>query len=335
MDRELIRNRSLLNQGIRNHFTAHGYLEVETPVLSPTLIPETSIENFETQFRSDFHPHRTCYLIPSPEIHMKQLIARGSGNIFQIARCFRNSEQIGPLHNPEFTMLEWYTMEADYIDSIAETEELFGSLAQPHTPEHMLPPFRRMSMAQAFWDTVGIDLEKVQSFPLIRTAAEKLGLTPTAMRTTWEDEFNRIFLTFIEPGLPQDHPLVLTDYPHQIRTLAKRKAGTPYRERWELYGGGVELANCYSEETDSTEVAAFFAQEYASLIEQRAASGGVIPDIDDSYHTIFDAAFPRCSGVALGVDRLFMAIHAIKTIQGVILFPFSDRILYRTERYES
>ncbi|NCC65549.1 MAG: elongation factor P--(R)-beta-lysine ligase, partial [Spirochaetia bacterium] len=105
--------RSHMNRIIRSFFDERGYTEVDTPLLSPTLIPESTIENFATRFENPFLPSSELYLVPSPEIYMKQLIAQGFGSIYQISHCFRNSEQLGHIHNPEFTMLEYYTMQAD------------------------------------------------------------------------------------------------------------------------------------------------------------------------------------------------------------------------------
>lgn len=326
MNKETLYRRSMMNRSIREFFIDRDHLEVETPVLSETLIPEPSIENFATEFSSEFHHRRELYLIPSPEIHMKMLLSEGYGSLFQISRCFRNSEQIGTIHNPEFSMLEWYTVDADYLDSIELTEQLLGHLTDQHSPDHCRPPFRRMRMADAFWKYLHLDLDRLQDLRSIRAASAAAGLVPSASGASWEDEFNRLFLTFIEPEIPQDRPLVITDYPQQIAALAKRKPGSPYRERWELYIGGIELANCYSEEEDPEKVRDFFRREYALLTAQRAVTGSVIPDIDPEYFRYFEGSFPRCSGTAMGLDRLFMAITGIKTIQGVILFPFSDKI---------
>lgn len=109
---------------IRRFFTEKDFLEVSTPTLSPYLIPEPSIKVFRTDFMNEFKGHLPLYLIPSPEIFMKKLLAAGSGSIFQISQCFRNAEQLGDVHNPEFTMLEYYAVDADEKDSIELTIEM-------------------------------------------------------------------------------------------------------------------------------------------------------------------------------------------------------------------
>jgi lysyl-tRNA synthetase class 2 len=252
---------------------------------------------------------------------MKKLIAMGSGSIFQITKSFRNNEQIGKDHNPEFTMLEWYTMGSDYLDSIKTTEDLFLSLIRKDTPHWFKPPFRRKSINEVFKEYVSIDLLKCQSKTPLKNEAVRLGLSPEKT-DSWEDIFNRIFLNFIEPELPKDKPIILYNYPRQILCLAKELEGTPWRERWELYVNGIELANCYTEETDSKKVNNIFETEYS----KKAAVARVIPDIDNKYSQIFDNNFPKCSGVALGVDRLIMLLTGSASIEGVILFPFSDML---------
>ena len=321
MDIKIIAERSNILRQIRSFFQTNGYLEVETPILAPELIPESTIEVFETTFSSEFHGERQCYLIPSPEVFMKKLISQGSGDIFQITKCFRNSEQIGKDHNPEFTMLEWYTMNADYLDSIKTTENLFSSLINENTPGWFKPPFIKKSIEEVFKEYVSVNLLKCQTRALIKEEAVNLGLT-IENTDTWEDIFNRMFLNFIEPKLPKDSPIILYDYPRQIICLAKELKDTPWRERWELYVNGIELANCYSEENDSSNVKRILETEYI----KKASTARVIPDIDSDYNLIFNKDFPECSGVALGIDRLVMLLTGSSSIEGVILFPFSDII---------
>jgi len=321
MNIQNIRKRSAIISQIRSFFQTKKYMEVETPILSPELIPEPTIEIFETTFSSEFHGERQLYLIPSPEIFMKRLISKGVGNIYQITKSFRNNEQIGKDHNPEFTMLEWYTMEADYMDSIKTTEDLFSYLINENTPSWFKPPFIKKSIEEIFKEYVSVDLLKCQTRALIKADAENLGLN-IDKTDTWEDIFNRIFLNFIEPNLPKHKPIVLYNYPKQIVCLAKELKGTPWRERWELYIKGIELANCYSEETDSSRVKSIFETEYI----KKASAARVIPDIDTDYNLIFNKGFPECSGVALGIDRLVMLLTGASSIEGVILFPFSDII---------
>lgn len=322
MDRSAIKARSTLYRNIRDFFDAKDYLEVATPTLSPTLIPEATIDNFSTSFSHEFLGSREFFLIPSPEIFMKQLIAEESGSIYQFSTCFRNNEQIGSHHNPEFTMLEYYTVHADEYDSLKITEELIQTTALPGCPDHLLPPFKTMSVAQACKAYAHVDIEKLQSTRLLRDAAKQLGLTLPPEPESWEETFNRIFLTFVEPNLPQDKPLVLTEYPEQIVCLAEKLPHKPFRRRWELYAGGIELANCYFEERNPQIIREYYQAEYAKLIAQRSTNGRVIPDVDPTFADYF-TQFPPCSGVAMGMDRLLMLQTGKTSLEGVILFPFS------------
>lgn len=326
MNVKAIEQRSELMRAMRNWFAEHKYLEVSTPIIATNLIPEPTIANFSTQYLSEFYASRELYLIPSPEIHMKPIIAATKRSIYQIIPCFRNREQIGSYHNPEFTMLEYYTVGADDTDSIAITEELIAKTALKDTPEHVLPPFKKMSVAEACQLYGGFDLDKTQTSSALRAHAQRLGLHVPFEVESWEATFNRIFLNFVEPNLPQEKPLILFDYPQQIECLAKKHQGRPYRRRWELYAGGIELANCYDEEQDKEIVKDYYREQYAILVANRSQTGEVIPDIDFAFANIFDEGFPQCSGVAMGIDRLLMLQGNYKTIGDLILFNLSGSI---------
>jgi lysyl-tRNA synthetase class 2 len=315
--------RSRLYRSIRSFLDDRDYTEVDTPTLSADLIPEPTIENFATRFENEFVGSRELYLIPSPEVFMKRLIAGGMGSIYQFSHCFRNSEQIGRHHNPEFSMLEYYTVDADEQDSIKITEQMLASCSLPGCPDHLLPPFSRMTVSEAMWTYAGVDLDKCQNQRALAREAVRLGLSLGSGPESWEETFNRIFLTFVEPNLPQDKPLVLDRYPAQIDCLARREGN--FRRRWELYAGGVEIANCYDEERDPETIRAYYRTEYARLVQQRSQRQSVIPDIDLEFASVF-GSFPRCSGVAMGMDRLLMLQTGKTDLEGVILFPISGML---------
>ncbi len=331
---ELLRRRSQIITAIRNFFTEAGYLDADVPLMAPSVIPEGPIELFKTEYRNPYGVSKDMYLLPSPEYYLKQLIADGFGDIFNISKSFRNSEQIGRIHNPEFSMLEYYTMEADAEDSIRITEKLFSRLLDfvqeqwPETgkqSEWLRPPFNRISMTEAFKKHAAFDIsdfctdrmsEAEEKAAMIK-AADGLGLSCSAS-DTWEELFNLIFVHSVEPNLDSERPLVLYDYPSGIPTLAKPSRVPGRLQRWELYAGGVELANCYSEETDYERAVDFFRKENgekeAALVSLKA---------DETWCEIFKKGFPDCSGVALGIDRLIMLILNSSSLEGVILFPFS------------
>lgn len=321
MDIELLHSRSRFTQQVRRFFVERGYLEVETPLLAPALIPEPALEVFRTEWIDPRSLRsRDLFLIPSPELWMKRLLARGSGSIFQICKCFRNCEALGRYHNPEFTMLEWYTVDADYGDSADLTDELLGRLqAALGGPPAAAPPCLRLPMNQAFRDLAGIDLERLQGREELLEAARGCGETP-ADDETWEQLFNRLLVSRVEPRLPRGRPLLLTDWPSGVPTLARTRG--PIAERWELYIEGVEVANCFTEETEGARLKALFEDEV-----RRKAACRVQHPPDTDLLEIFDGRFPPCSGVALGMDRLFMVYSALNQLDGVIPYSFSERSL--------
>jgi len=312
---------------IREFFEGRGHVEVDTPCLSPYLIPEPAIDAFATAFHPAAGGSVELYLAPSPELWMKRLIAAGSGNIFQIARSFRDGDLGGPLHNPEFHLLEWYTVGASCRDQIPVTEELVARLAAADPPEvpreRLAPPFRVVTMQEAFVEHAGLDLAACTDTGSLIEAARSRGVDARD-GWTWEQAFHGVFVAAVEPRLPRDRPLVLADWPAAVPTTARRRRGTPWAERWELYLDGVEVANCYTEETDPGEVARFLRDEAARLRSAaRERPARAVPRVDGGYGRLFAGGFPACSGVALGVDRLEMVVSGERTLEGVINFPLS------------
>ncbi|GMO53285.1 MAG: tRNA synthetase, class II [Termitinemataceae bacterium] len=325
--------RSHIIQSVRSFFDHKNYLEVDTPLLSPTLIPESCLE----VFRTDRIPYvnskkiKPYWLIPSPEIWMKKLIASHKRNIYQICKSFRNGESCGNMHSPEFTMLEYYTMNVSYIDSIKITEDLVDNIlcntqsgfiyyddANYKTIE---PPFLRMSMDEAFSLYAGFSLNDAIKRGTLYDEAIRLGLD--VLKDTKEELlYNLIFIDKVENALPSEKPVVLLDYPAIVRCLAasvEGEGGVLNKERWELYIHGIEAANCFSEETDALRVKDFFEDE----TNEKNKNAIVKHDVDSNYYKIFED-FPICSGVALGMDRLIMAVCGRKTIDGVLSFPMKD-----------
>ncbi len=314
------KHRSIMYRRIRSFFDERGYLEIFTPTLSPTLIPESTIQNFRTRFINEFVADRDFYLIPSPEIFMKEVLASGSPSVYQISSCFRNSEQLGAVHNPEFSMLEYYTLDFTDKDSIALTRELITSLLFDFSPSYLERDFTVMSVRDAVLEYAGCDLDELQNVQDLIAAARKLGQKP-ADDEAWDDVFNRIFITYVEPSLPSDRIVVLTDYPYQIECLASKQKDRPYRNRWEMYIGGMEVANCYEEETSCSRTAEYYRNETARLTEERMGTSLPVPSVSKDFPSL---RIPASSGVAIGLDRLLMCLTGKKDIKDVLLFPFED-----------
>jgi lysyl-tRNA synthetase class 2 len=319
MDLELLQERARIIRRARSFFDERRYLELDTPLLSPDLIPESCLEVFETSRILPNGSAAPYWLIPSPEIWMKKIIAQHRTSVYQICKCFRNGESSGFLHSPEFTMLEYYTMNANYLDSLALTEDLCAFLSE--TGSGLSAPFERMTMAEAFTRFAGFDLfAAAETEGALETEARRLGLDPPAGMETAK-LYDLIFIHAVEPRLKQDHPVALLDYPAFVPCLARKGAGGKTVERWELYYNGIELANCYSEETNAEQVRAFFESEAAA--KERDAL--VRHRVDHDYGKIFQGdPLPPCSGVALGLDRLIMALCGRSTIDSVLPFPVSS-----------
>jgi len=320
VDIETLQKRAAIINQARSFFNKKNYLELDTPLLSPDLIPESCLNVFQTQRlfpRGSKKKDETLWLIPSPEIRMKKIIAQHRVDIFQICKCFRNGESSGHLHSPEFTMLEYYTMDADYMDSLALTEKLFAHLAQEAQSPSLSPPFQRITVADAFSRFAGFDLfAAVEKEGALEEQARRLGLDPPAGLTTAE-LYDLIFIHAVEPHLKAEKPVALIDYPAFVPCLAKVSPNGKTVERWELYYNGIELANCFSEETDPQKVKDFFINEEAE--KERTAL--VRHKVDHDYWKLFKN-FPRCSGVALGLDRLIMALTGRSNIEAVLPFQF-------------
>jgi lysyl-tRNA synthetase class 2 len=320
MNVEAMKARSSVLGATREFFLSRGYLETDTPALAPALIPESCLEVFKTEYVNPFLGRLELYLVPSPEVWMKPILARTRESLFQVCKCFRNAESLGRVHSPEFTMLEYYTVGAEAEDSIAITEELFDACALPETPSWARPPFARMTMEEAFKEFARVDLAALAEDEAMREAARSKGLM-VADDESWEDAFNKVFLTFVEPELPdEDRPLVLEKYPARIECLAANVPGTMWKDRWELYARGVELANCYTEAADPGAVRASFERE-----GPKKAAMAVPHRIDYGYPDLF-ADFPRCSGVAMGFDRFVMTLSGLSRFEDMLPFRFEDTL---------
>ena len=287
--------RTLIYNGIRAFFRQENFLEVETPIRIPTIIPEKYI----IPFSSD-----GWFLSTSPEIYMKQLIAAGYGNIFQLCHCFRKDER-GENHQPEFAMLEWYRVHANYEQIISDTERLIYFLANELgiTPTinyqdnkiDLTPPWSRITVREAFINAAGWD-------PF----------------TCPDDErFDIDLMEKVVPSFTAFHPTILCDYPAALASLSRLKPGkTEVAERAEIFIGGLEIANIYSELTDALEQ----EQRFKTEIEQLKSAD--IPNIVMPTQFLMAVAhLPECSGIALGIDRLVMLFCNAKSINEVIAFP--------------
>jgi lysyl-tRNA synthetase class 2 len=304
---------------IRAFFAARGVLEVETPTLSAAATPDPALDSFSTVYTGPGAGHgTTLYLHTSPEFPMKRLLAAGSGSIYQLCKVFRNGES-GRLHNPEFTLLEWYRVGFDYHQLMDEVAALVGALLAPRLA---LGPAERLSYRDAFQCHAGLDPHVATHADFVDAARAHDIKPPASMRDphdlgAWRD----LLLTHVvEPHLGRGRLTFLYDFPASQASLARIHPGEPpLAARFELYVNGVELANGFHELGDSAEQRTRFERQ----LHLREAGGLHKVPLDEQLLAALEAGLPDCAGVALGVDRLVALAAGTRSIEEVLAFPLA------------
>lgn len=292
LDKKGLHLRAAFFQAIRTFFQTQGFLEVDTPIRQPLVIPEQNIIPV---------PSGTCFLQSSPELYMKRLLASGCEQIYQICRCFRYGEN-GRLHREEFVMLEWYRLDADYTDLMVDCEKLLqflhSELAGCSFPVSLHEPWEKLTVTQVF--------EKYCS------------LSPCAALE--QGRFDLLLVEEIEPQLGNKTPTILYDYPLELASLARPKADQPeVAERFELYVAGIELANGFSELTDPVQQRSRFAEEYKKMDENHKRPKKMPELFLQDIGKINQAA-----GIAMGLDRLFMLCIGKNSLDDAVTFSSED-----------
>ncbi|MEK7211457.1 MAG: EF-P lysine aminoacylase EpmA [Patescibacteria group bacterium] len=349
LDKNIFIKRAAIIRAIRNFFWQKDFLEVETPELVALPGQEPYLGIIDSEIIDDRGAKYPANLITSPEYAMKKLLAAGYEKIFQITKAFRNNESFGGAHNPEFTILEWYRQKADYLDIMKDTEALIkfitvelglpDKIIYQDTEIDFSGEWERLSIGAAMKKYAGVGnlsrdglaaatAEKgyYQVPPLgTRSPSERgvrgLGVVNASNEESYASVFFKIFLNEVETKLPKNRPIFLYDYPAELGALAKRKEKNPeIAERFELYIGGLEIANAFSELLDADE------QRKRFLAEQkiRAADGRKVYPLDADLLTALGEIKNPCGGIALGVDRLVMLLTNQKDINDVIFFPASQ-----------
>ena len=289
-----LERRALIFKYIRDFFNEQGFLEVETPIRAPVIAPEPFIVPFQSE---------DWFLAASPELHMKRLLAAGYEKIFQFSHCFRKGER-GRWHNPEFTMLEWYRKDADYQKIIEDTEKLVATVARKLGHKKTIKyrgrdidislPWPRLTVRDAYLKSAGWD--------------------PVAVNDP--ERFDMDFVSKVLPSFAHDRPTVLMDYPAAQASLARLKPDNPLvAERAEVFIGGLELANAYSELVDAKEQ----AKRFQEAIQQIQRERGQIMPLPEKFLEAMKS-LPECGGIALGIDRLVMLFCDADSIDDVIAF---------------
>lgn len=312
--KKLLQSREKIIDLIRLFFKKQGFMEVETPLL--VAAPDTS--PFNEVFQVSSVLGKPGFLTPSPEFFMKKMLSQGSGNIFQICKAFRDSSETDPLHNPEFTILEWYRINADYLELMNDCENLFKFINQKmNSPLSLGSTWQRITVSQAFQKYAQIDLDKFIDDKVSKKIARQRGYH-LDLSTTWEQIYHQLFLNEIEPRLPKNKLLILYDYPAALAACARLKKNNPnYSERFEIYYSGLELGNGYSELTDWQEQLKRLKQE----ILRRKKLGMRVFNYDKDFILALKKGIPETAGIAVGVDRLIMLFCQASTLEQVLPFP--------------
>jgi len=313
----MLKLRARMLRDIRTFFAARGVLEVETPMLSQAATPDPALDSFSTTYTGPGAAQGDAlYLHTSPEFPMKRLLAAGSGSIYQLCKVFRNGES-GRLHNPEFTMLEWYRVDYDHHQLMDEVAALVSAVLVNRLK---LGPVERLSYRDAFQLHAGLDPHVASHSEFLDAARAHDIKAPTSMRDphdlgAWRD----LLLTHIvEPHLGRGQLTFLYDFPASQASLARIHPGDPpLAARFELYVNGIELANGFHELGDSAEQRLRFERQ----LHVRETTGHRKVPLDERLLAALEAGLPDCAGVALGFDRLVMLVAGKASLQDALGFP--------------
>jgi lysyl-tRNA synthetase class 2 len=313
--RAALEMRASLYARIRDFFKERDVLEVETPILSRAGNTEPNIESFSTTFAGPVGAgSRERWLRTSPEYPLKRLLAAGIGDCYELGRVFRNGEA-GRRHNPEFTMLEWYRVGWTHEQLIDETVEIVRLALDLAGRKASV---RSLTYREIFQNQLGLD-PFTASIAQLSDAMRGFGVNAEGLeRDDWLD----LLITHrIQPSFSTNEITVIRDWPASQCALAKIRAGDPpVAERFELYLGPYELANGYHELTDAFEQSARFHRDN----ERRHARGQREMPIDSEMLAALQSGLPNCAGVALGIERLMMAISGIDDIRELLAFSFAE-----------
>lgn len=315
---EAIQLRAELLARLRQYFADQGVLEVETPLMSSGTIPDPHINSYSIHCPQTLKTAGEAgrYLSSSPEFAMKRLLAAGSGSIYQVCKAFRQDEQ-GRMHNPEFTLLEWYRLEFDHHRLMDDVVALVTKLADGF---RYFESQERLTYRAVFQRYLGLDpFDDVQN--LVACAREQ-GIGPVAglSETDRDGWLDLLMGQCIQPRLGRNRMTFVYDYPASQAALAQIQASSPpVAERFELFIDGVELANGFHELRDASEQRQRFEQD----LVRRKATGQELVKLDVNFLAALDAGLPACSGVALGLDRLQLVLMGASRLDEVMAFPLN------------
>ena len=312
--------RSKAIQAVRRHLDEQGFLEVETPIMQP-LYGGAAARPFVTHHNA---LDMDLYLRIAPELYLKRLLVGGLERVYEIGRLFRN-EGIDTRHNPEFTAMESYEAYADYEDVMRRAEGIIGAMAEAalgslectycgHTID-LRPPWQRISLLESVREATGVDFGELHDDAAARKACRGLKLDNIAEETL-PGLLDKAFERYVQPELIQ--PTFVTQYPVIVSPLAKRlEPGSELTARFEIFIGGEEVGNAFSELNDPLDQ----RRRFESQVAQRAAGDEEAHPLDEDYLRALEYGMPPAGGLGIGIDRIIMILCDQPNLREIILFP--------------
>ena len=304
---------------LRSFFIESGFIEVDTPALVDCPGMEPELDPFATELQWG-EKYLKKFLPTSPEIHLKKALAQGWSEIFEIKKCFRNKE-VSDHHEPEFWMLEWYRGYSNLEAIAGDVQQLFTFLDSKGLVIGELKPVQTTRMADLFDQYLNFDLRPTTSRKDLKNLADRNKI-PNSDDDSWEDLFHLIFLVKIERYIGLDAPLIVRDYPPNQAALARHTVDG-WADRFEVYWRGFELGNAFHELNDPVEQKLRWHMDY----EQRLLKGKVDVPIDEEFLEALMSGMPPSGGIAMGVERLYLACQNLNQLKTIKAFPHIERLL--------
>ena len=313
--------RSRIFKEIRDFMVEKGYMEVETPMLT-TVATGDAARPFITHHNT---LNLEMYLRIAPELNLKRLIVGGFDKVFEIGKNFRN-EGMDIKHNPEFTNMEFYSAYEDYNDMMDMAEQLISTVAKnvlgttkityQGTQIDLTPSWKRITMIDSIKEACGVDFNEIKTDEEARAIAKEKGVEYEEIKNTRGHIINEFFETFVEETLIQ--PTFIMDYPVEISPLTKRKKDKPELvERFELFIGGREYGNAYSELNDPIDQ----YERFLKQVEAKEAGDEEAGGMDEDFVNALEIGLPPTGGMGIGLDRLVMLLTDSASIRDVLFFP--------------
>lgn len=313
--------RAKFYQDIRQFFNERQILEVDTPLMCHAAIQDPHLHPIPVQYRDFGHAEKTYYLQTSPEFAMKRMLAMNIGPIYQLCKAFRNGEQ-GKIHNPEFTILEWYRPSMDHFQLMDEVDDFLIKILGTEKSERIT--YRDLFLEKIKLNPFTANLNELENCAIhhkININLNHIQSNQHDQNLTTDDWLNLLLTHIIEPTLGFNTPTMVYDFPASQAALAKIRYDSvnsiSVAERFEVYIQGMELANGYHELTDATIQLERFKNDAQT---RKTLNHPEIP-IDMFLVQALESGLPDCAGVALGIDRLLMLKLGIKNIEDVLAFP--------------